>query len=204
VVQCRRAVQASEAGFVSTPTGLCDPCYGRLKLLQPRERVPGTPTSPITLNPLPSQQLGCEDQPAVPVLPLPAVLLGTPVQHAPVTGTDICDQAASAPLLSSGVGSDNERMVNRVFGGGCSTCLPSAPPARIACASGAAYSCLYCKGTLSYLPPYRCCKPHSSRVELIRTDRCSWPRGLGQIRPRQRCRTDRRKSLTASNSSRPS
>ena len=74
----------------------------------------------------------------MPVLPLPAVLLGTPVQHAPVTGTDRCDQAASAPLLSSGVRSDNERMVNRVFVEGCSTCLLSAPPARTAGASGAA------------------------------------------------------------------
>jgi len=74
----------------------------------------------------------------VPTLPLPAVLLGTPVHHAPVTGTDRCDQAASAPLLSSGVRSDNERMVNRVFVEGCSTCLLSAPPARTAGASGAA------------------------------------------------------------------
>jgi len=137
VVQCRRAVHASDAGVVSTPTGLFDPFYGRLKRLQRRERVAGTSTSPITPTPLPSQKLGCEDQPAVPVLPLPAVLLGTPVQHARVNGTDRCDQAASAPLLSSGVGSDNERMVNRVIGGGYSTCLPSAPPARMAGASGA-------------------------------------------------------------------
>jgi len=55
-------------------------------------------------------------------------------------------------------------------------------------------SCLYCKGTVSPLPPYRCYKPRSSLVESIRTDRCSWTRGLGRIRPRHHCPTDRRKS----------
>jgi len=73
----------------------------------------------------------------VPVLPFTDDLLGTSVQHAPVTGTDKCEQAASALFLFSGAGSDNERMVNRVIGGGCSTCLPSAPPACMAGASGA-------------------------------------------------------------------
>ena len=75
----------------------------------------------------------------MPVIPLPAVLPGTPVQHAPVTGAARRNPAASTPLLvSSGVGSDIGRMVNRVIGGGCCTCLPSAPPARMAGASGAA------------------------------------------------------------------
>jgi len=139
VVQCPRAVQASEARVVSNPTGLCDPCYGQLKRSQRRESVSGTPISPITPTPLPSQQLGCEDQPAVPVLPIPAVFPGTPVLHAPVTGAARRDQAASTPLLvSSRVGSDIGRMVNRVIGGGYCTCLPSAPPARMAGATGAA------------------------------------------------------------------
>ena len=138
VVQCRRAVQASAAGVATTPTGLCDPCYGRLKRARRNERAAAPPTSPLTPISLPSRQAGFEDQLAAPVLPLPAILPATP-RHAPFTGAARPYSDASAPVrVSSGVGSAEVRTFNRVNGGVCTTGSSSAVAAHMAGECGAA------------------------------------------------------------------
>ena len=137
-VQCRQAVQASAAGVATTPTGLGDPCYDRLKRERRNERAAAPPTSPLTPISLPFRQAGFENQLAAPGLPLPAILLATP-GHAPFTGAARPYSDASAPMrVSSGVRSAQIRTINRVHGGGCTTGSSSAVAAHMAGECGAA------------------------------------------------------------------